>query len=132
MTSIGIRTVSLLMAVYGLYCVLIAWIEEDSLNVSWTLWYTVWGSFAFVGGIFLFLEKSWSQFVVYVVVSVNTGVLVYLTVVGVQNGPWPYDSLLSTVIAFAPGTIFILVCLASCYVVGVHFRGQKADIPRNQ
>ena len=127
MSSIGIRTVAFLMAVYGLSGIWIAWSEEESWNLAWRLWYTAWGSFALAGAVFLVLEKTWSRFVVYVIASANIAVYVYLTVVGAQRVSWPYNGVLATVIAFAPGILFGLICIGSCCAVHFYFQAKSIE-----
>ena len=125
MTRIGIWSVAILMAVYGLYSIWCAWSLPESCPIAWRLWYAVWGLIGIVGAVCLFLDRRWSRFFVYLIAVGIVGTYVYLTAVGIELGLWPYDSNLETAIAFVPVILVCVVCIASCFVVHRHFRGRS-------
>ena len=129
MTHIGSRTVALLMTLYGLYSIWIAWSDQESRHLVLSLSYVAWGLFALVGGVCLFLNKRWSRFIVYLLALGLIGSFIYGTTALVQQVFGPHDITLETAIILIPflipvlpGILSSVVCIASCFAIHYHFR----------
>lgn len=100
----------LIYSTYGIYCF---W-----LGASHPYWpYYFVGLLSLVGGVGLFMKKSWSRGFVYIVSTFVAGSWLYFTTLNIIEGVFPYLSVVKSLIALFPGACLLMFCGGNCIVV---------------
>lgn len=113
-SSVKIWIVSLLLGLYGVYCL---WVFIEAGG-----WFNaIWGVIAVSGCVGLITGRRWSQYIVYFMSLSLVVIWTYLVWLATNAG-WPDGGTLSTVISLFPGVAIVVTCAACSFFVFKHFQ----------
>jgi hypothetical protein len=107
--SFAVGFVALLLFVFAVYA-----FRATSTTGSWTS--AVFGLLMLFGAASLLVDRKWSQYVVY-------GILTFIvlswgyTVWAVASAGWPYSDVTNTILSLVPGSVLVLACAGSALIV---------------
>ena len=110
----AIWVASLLLGSYGIY---VLWIGIESGHVASLAWGIFWGALAIIGCVSLFIEKRWSQQIVYLYSLLIVASWGYGFLHAVEEELWPDDSILNSLISLLPGVVLVLICFVSSIAI---------------
>jgi hypothetical protein len=116
---VSIWMVIVLISVFGLYSAIYAFGHNSVL--------LIWSVLSFVTVYGLLQNKSWSQFLVYVLAAVIIFAWSYSLIYSFDYG-WQDEDTGKMIISLLPGIVIVIVTLASCIVVFRHFRKLRKKI----
>jgi hypothetical protein len=112
-----IRFLAIVLGSYAAYSVWAGFRSE--------VWgYAVFGVACGVTAIALWLRKSWSQYLLYILGALFIGTWIWSVLQVVGRDP-PFESALESVISFVPGLLMVGVIMISCWVVRKAFTRER-------
>jgi len=112
-----IRLVAILMAAQGAYSLYSGWGNQPAIYFA-----VIFSLAAFVAAIGLWCEKRWSQYFVFAVSAVVLAVWVWGFGSAIQQGRWPYERLVATIVGLLISLPPIVFAIGSSVVAFRFFR----------
>lgn len=119
---LSFRIVPILLAGLGIYYL---WIAFGSGH--WTT-HGAWGAVALYGAVGLFLQQSWSRYIVYALATFLSVGWALDTWQAAAAG-WPHGDLADTLLALLPGILLVVACAGSSSIVFRNFRAPRPTEP---
>jgi uncharacterized membrane protein (DUF2068 family) len=113
---VSIWMVIILISAFGLYSAIYA-LGHNAALLIWTI-------LSLIAAYGLFRNKSWSQFLVYVLAAVVIFAWSYSLLYSFDYG-WHDEDTGRKILSLLPGIVIVIITLLSCIFVYRHFRKQR-------
>lgn len=108
-----------MLGLYGIQLILFSINQHNALSLNY-----IWAAVAFIAAAGLFLNKSWSKYLVYLFAVTMSSQWIYV-VWAINRSGWRYDDNKSNIISLLPGILLLTVCICSSAYVYKYFKNVK-------
>ena len=107
----------LYLGINGCWAIYEIWKNENAIDPFSSI-YALLSMFAAIS---LFLRKSWSKYLIYLVALLTSGTWLLAILVIFKDG-WPYSTVKESVTSLIPGFLLLTVCICGPIVVYKYFK----------